>query len=176
MYGSYEMIDGHPTLNFERRIAHPVEAVRRADTEPDQLVHWFPCAVEVDLRLGGKMTFTFPEGTLPDGASTTLGSVTELDPPRRFSFLWGEDHLHFELEPADGGEACVLRFSVELDSREKAARDGAGWHECLDGLERWLDGPRVDAAVRARRVARLLRGVRAARLPDRCRDPGRGLV
>jgi uncharacterized protein YndB with AHSA1/START domain len=140
MYGSYETIDGRPTLNFERRIAHPVEAVWRAVTEPDELVQWFPCEVEVDLRVGGGMKFTFPAGTLADDAATMLGSVTELDPPRRFSFLWGEDHLHFELEPADGGQACVLRFSVELDSREKAARDGAGWHQCLDGLERVLDG------------------------------------
>jgi uncharacterized protein YndB with AHSA1/START domain len=140
MYGSYETIDERPTLHFERRIEHPVEAVWRAVTEPDELVHWFPCEVEVELRLGGKMTFTFPEGTLPDGASTMLGSVTELDPPRRFSFMWGDDHLHFALEPADGGAACTLRLTVELDSRDKAARDGAGWHQCLDGLETWLAG------------------------------------
>ena len=27
-----------------------------------------------------------------------------------------------------------------LDEREKAARDGAGWHVCLDRLEAQLDG------------------------------------
>jgi hypothetical protein len=29
---------------------------------------------------------------------------------------------------------------VLLDSREKAARDGAGWHVCLDRLEQQLAG------------------------------------
>jgi uncharacterized protein YndB with AHSA1/START domain len=140
MYGTYEMIDTRPTLHFERRIAHPVEDVWRAVTEPDELVNWFPCTVEVDLRVGGPMSFVFPPGTAADDAVTMLGSVTDLDPPRAFSFLWGEDHLHFALEPVDGGAATLLRFSVELDARDKAARDGAGWTQCLDGLETLLDG------------------------------------
>jgi uncharacterized protein YndB with AHSA1/START domain len=140
MEASYQLIDDHPTLRFERRIAHPVQAVWRAVTEPAELAHWFPCEVQVELRVGGRMTFVFPQMTLPDGSSTMRGEVTELEPPRRFSFMWGEDHLHFALEPLDGGEACLLRFVVELDSAGKAARDGAGWHSCLDGLERLLDG------------------------------------
>ncbi len=140
MYGTYTTIDARPTLRFERRIAHPVDAVWRAVTEPDELAQWFPCEVALDPRVGGEMTFTFPPGTLADEAATLPGSVTELDPPHRFSFLWSEDHLHFALEPADGGAACLLTLTVELDSREKAARDGAGWHRCLDGLETLLDG------------------------------------
>jgi uncharacterized protein YndB with AHSA1/START domain len=139
-HGTFETIDERPALRFERRIRHPVEAVWEAITKPSELVHWFPCEVEVDLRLGGRMTFHFPEMTIADTASTMLGEVTELDPPRRFAFLWGEDHLHFALEPADDGTSCVLRFTVELDAREKAARDAAGWHVCLDALERRLDG------------------------------------
>jgi uncharacterized protein YndB with AHSA1/START domain len=140
MFGTYETIDAQPTLQFERHIAHPVDAVWRAITEPDQLAQWFPCTVELELRLGGRMSFTFPPGTAAEEAVTMLGSVTELDPPRRFAFDWGEDHLHFALEPADGGEACLLRFTVELDSHDKAARDGSGWHQCLDGLKTLLDG------------------------------------
>jgi uncharacterized protein YndB with AHSA1/START domain len=143
-YADYETVSEQPTLRFERRIAHPVQAVWEAVTEPSELVHWFPCEVEVDLRVGGRMTFHFTEMALPDAASTLLGEVTELDPPTRFSFLWGEDHLHFALEPVDGGSACMLRFSVELDSRDKAARDGAGWHVCLDTLERHLDGAEIE--------------------------------
>ncbi len=56
----------------------------------------------------------------------------------------GEDHLHFELEPIEDGRACMLRFTVELDSRDKAARDGAGWHVCLDALERRVDGDEIE--------------------------------
>jgi uncharacterized protein YndB with AHSA1/START domain len=140
MEASYQIIDERPTLRFERRIAHPVEAVWRAVTEPDQLAHWFPCSVRVDLRLGGQMEFEFPQGVLPEEASTMFGQVTELDPLRRFSFLWGADHLHFALEPIEDGEACLLVLTVELDSADKAARDGAGWHRCLDALQTLLDG------------------------------------
>jgi uncharacterized protein YndB with AHSA1/START domain len=140
MHASYDVVDDQPTLTFERRLEHPVQAVWEAVTKPSELAHWFPCEVEVELRLGGRMRFHFPEMTLPDAASTMLGEVTELDPPTRFSFLWGADHLHFALEPTQDGRACLLRFTVELDSRDKAARDGAGWHVCLDGLERLLDG------------------------------------
>jgi uncharacterized protein YndB with AHSA1/START domain len=143
MHASYETVEDRPILKFERRIGHPVQAVWEAVTQPSELAHWFPCEVEVDLTLGGKMKFHFPEMALPDAASTLLGEVTELDPPTRFSFLWGEDHLHFALEPLDGGSACLLRFTVELDARDKAARDGAGWHVCLDALERQLDGVEV---------------------------------
>jgi hypothetical protein len=50
------------------------------------------------------------------------------------------DHLRFELEPASGEGACVLRLTVLLDSRDKASRDAAGWHVCLDRLERLLAG------------------------------------
>lgn len=34
----------------------------------------------------------------------------------------------------------MLRLTVLLDAREKASRDAAGWHVCLDRLERGLDG------------------------------------
>jgi uncharacterized protein YndB with AHSA1/START domain len=140
MHGNYETIDARPALRFERRVSHPVEAVWRALTEPDELARWFPSTVEVDLRVGGEMTFTFAEMPIPDESSTMTGRVTDLDPPRLFAFYWGQDHLRFELEPADGGTACVMRFTVLIDSKDKAARDAAGWHVCLDGLEQLLDG------------------------------------
>jgi hypothetical protein len=80
---------------------------------------------------------------------TMTGRVTEFDPPRLFAFTWGEDHLRFELEPVPGENACVLRLTVLLDAREKAARDGAGWHVCLDRLERLLAGEDGPAATGA---------------------------
>jgi uncharacterized protein YndB with AHSA1/START domain len=141
MYGAYDTIENRPALRFERRLSHPVEVVWRAITESDQLQNWFPSRVEVDeLRPGAEMTFRFENMPL-DAPSTMTGRVTEFDPPRLFEFYWGEDHLRFELEPVHGSEnACVLRLTVLLDEREKAARDGAGWHVCLDRLGRQLAG------------------------------------
>jgi uncharacterized protein YndB with AHSA1/START domain len=140
MHGTYDTIDERPTLRFERRIGHPVEAVWRAITEPDELEHWFPSQVELDLRVGGPMTFTFRDHTLPDGGKTITGEVTDLEPPELFAFYWGGDHLIFELQPIDGGRACRLRFTAVLDAQDKAARDAAGWHVCLDSLEQYVAG------------------------------------
>jgi uncharacterized protein YndB with AHSA1/START domain len=140
MYGSYATIEDRPTLRFERRLPHPVERVWQAITEADELQHWFPSQVQADLRVGGAMTFTFVGHTLPDGSNTMPGEVTELDPPRVFAFRWGEDDLRFELEPLDRDEGCAMRLTVRLGTRDKAARDAAGWHVCLDRLEQRLGG------------------------------------
>jgi uncharacterized protein YndB with AHSA1/START domain len=143
VHATYDNADERPTLQFERRLAYPVEAVWHAITEPSELVHWFPSQVAVDLRVGGAMEFTFEHMPL-DAPSSMPGRVTELDPPRLFAFYWGEDHLRFELQPADGGAGCRLRFTVVLETSDKAARDAAGWHQCLGALERHLSGAAVE--------------------------------
>jgi uncharacterized protein YndB with AHSA1/START domain len=140
MNARFETIDDRPVLHFERHLSHPVQAVWSAVTDPAELVHWFPCAVEAELRRGGRMRFTFPELTLPDGSSSFEGEVIEFDPPRRFWFTWGEDELRFELEPTAEGNSCLLRLTVVLGSRDKAARDAAGWDVCLDALRKRLAG------------------------------------
>jgi uncharacterized protein YndB with AHSA1/START domain len=136
MTGSFETVDDRPVVRFERRLEHPVERVWRAITDPEELAHWFPARVTVDLRPGGRMRFTFADEGLPP----TEGEITELDPPRRFAFWWGDELLAFELEPAGDGRACVLRLTHVLSRRDAAARDAAGWHVCLDRLERRLTG------------------------------------
>jgi uncharacterized protein YndB with AHSA1/START domain len=62
----------------------------------------------------------------------------ELDPPRLFGFLWGEDVLRFELTPlGDGG--CVLVFTHTFANRASAPRSAAGWSVCLDTFASHLD-------------------------------------
>ena len=61
-----------------------------------------------------------------------------------------EDHLRFELDPVDGDTGCALRLTVALAARDKAARDAAGWHVCLDRLDLFVggeDGPAVTGAT-----------------------------
>src|SRR3954470_7387413 len=101
-------------LRFERRLAHPVEKVWRAVSEPAELAGWFPCAVELDeLRVGATLRFTFPD----DIAPPMDGAVTALEPPRLLAFTWGEAELRYELEPdADG---TLLRLTDSLGEREK---------------------------------------------------------
>jgi hypothetical protein len=56
-----------------------------------------------------------------------------------------ESVWRFELDPL-GEDASTLRFTVLIDTKDKAARDAAGWHVCLDGLERLLDGAEGDVS------------------------------
>jgi uncharacterized protein YndB with AHSA1/START domain len=140
MHGTYQEIENRPALRFERRIAHPIEDVWRAVTEPGELAHWFPAEVTVDdLRPGGRMSFAFPDDAFPPSD----GEIKECEPPRRFAFDWGEEHLRFELEPI--AEGTLLRFTHVLTARDQAARDAAGWHVCLDRLEQRLTGAETEA-------------------------------
>src|SRR5690606_11104818 len=83
---------GRWVVRLERHLAHPVDAVWRAVTEPAQLAQWFPTTVELDLVVGGAVRFGLPA----DGPG---GRVLELDPPRLLAFSWQDDVLRFELEP-----------------------------------------------------------------------------
>jgi uncharacterized protein YndB with AHSA1/START domain len=134
MYGTYEIVEDRSALTFERRLAHSVERVWRAVTEPAELAHWFPSAMSGDLEPGGTLTFEFPGGEMP----AMQGEVIEADPPRCLAFTWGEDLLRIELEP--DGEGCLLHFVVLFDDAERASRDAAGWHVCLDRLASRLRG------------------------------------
>jgi uncharacterized protein YndB with AHSA1/START domain len=139
MYGAYGAGEGRDALRFERRLAHPVDAVWRAVTDPAELEHWFPTRVEGDVRSGGRLRFTHRDGAAPP----MEGEVTAMEPPHRLAFSWGGDQLDLRLEPSDDGGRCVLRFTVVFDQRDKAARDAAGWHVCLDRLEGSLGGARA---------------------------------
>jgi uncharacterized protein YndB with AHSA1/START domain len=142
MNGTYTEVGDRPAIVFERRLAHPVDAVWRAITEPAELAAWFPDSVEYEARVGGKMHFEFPPGV---DYPPMDGEVLAYDPPRRFHFTWGPDELHFDLEPLDDGASCLLRLTDLLSESEKAARDAAGWHVCLDTLDDHLSGVKTAA-------------------------------
>ena len=128
MYGTCETIDGKPAVRFEREYPHTVDRVWRMITVPEQMAQWFPTTVEVDLREGGEMRFTHPGGEM----GPMNGRVVELDPPRVFAFLWGEELLRLELAPA--GDGTRLTLTHLISNADEAARNAAGWHVCLDKL------------------------------------------
>ena len=60
------------------------------------------------------------------------------EPPSLMELSWGTDIVRVELRSTATGTELTLLDA--LDERGKAARDGAGWHVCLDRLEAHLDG------------------------------------
>jgi uncharacterized protein YndB with AHSA1/START domain len=135
--GTYDQVDGSPIVRFERTFPHSTTQVWDAITDPARLAKWFPTTVEFDeLRAGAPITFRFAEDRYP----SMRGAFREVTPPRRLSFTWADDVLTFELDERDGGDACRLSFTVVLDSADKAARDAAGWDDCLDMLDAVVSG------------------------------------
>jgi uncharacterized protein YndB with AHSA1/START domain len=121
-------------LTFTRLFAHPPEKVWRALTEPEHRAVWFPDTVEGEFRAGAKLRFVTSQDP-PDGFD---GEMRVFDPPTAMEIVWGADILRFDLEPHGGGTR--MTFTDTFADVGKAARDGAGWHECLDRLQSDLDG------------------------------------
>jgi uncharacterized protein YndB with AHSA1/START domain len=135
-------------LTFDRRLPQPPETVFAALTEPDHLAAWFPTSIDGDRAAGAKLRFDFRDGA--DGPPIE-GEMLAWDPPRLVEFSWGEDTLRFELAPDGAGTRLTLvNTFVE---QGKGARDGAGWHTCLDLLAADLSGtPPFDSTTRWREV------------------------
>jgi uncharacterized protein YndB with AHSA1/START domain len=135
-----EDTDGRPALRFERLLEHPPERVWESLTDPEKQAAWHPTPARIEAAVGGRVEYL--EGGSARGMSD--GEVTEYDPPRLLAYSWGSaendnaDQLRWELRPHDDG--CLLVLVHSFDDRLKAARDGAGWHLCLDSLAQDLDG------------------------------------
>jgi uncharacterized protein YndB with AHSA1/START domain len=59
--GSLSYEEGLYVLRFKRHLGHTLDRVWRAITVPSELAHWFPGKVDIDLRIGGEVTFTNAE-------------------------------------------------------------------------------------------------------------------
>ena len=131
--GILEEIDGQWRLRFTRDLAHPQEKVWRAITEQEHMQAWFPQQVTGEWVVGGPLIFSSPEGRGPDFG----GEVLAYQPPSLVEFRWGTDVIRLELKERPGG--CTLTLLDTFGELGKAARDAAGWHECLDRLTDDLD-------------------------------------
>ncbi|MDX6285740.1 MAG: hypothetical protein QOG53_1225 [Frankiales bacterium] len=136
--GTYVEHDGRPAVRFVRTYPHPIERVWAAVTDPDELSHWFPSRAEIELHIGGTVTFSGDPNT-----DDTKGTILVCQPPQRLAFTWGEDELHFELEPVGSGH-CRLTLTNVLHEGNTAARNAAGWTVCLSELDKHLAGQHSD--------------------------------
>lgn len=125
--GTLETVDGRPALRFERRLAHPVERVWRAVSEPAELVRWFPAAADWTPAVGE----SFEAG----GAS---GEITRVEPPHHLAWTYNGELYSFDLTEHDGG--CRLVFVHVLNDGTPVAQTAAGWDAYLSRLEPHLAG------------------------------------
>lgn len=120
-------------LRIERHLVDPPQVVWNAITDRDELRAWFPCDVEVvggRWEVGALIVFRFS----PEVIDMTLeGRVLAADEPILLSYSWGEEVLRFELSADDGGTRIVLTDELAAGI---AARNAAGWEQCLARLGR----------------------------------------
>jgi uncharacterized protein YndB with AHSA1/START domain len=128
------VVDGRSVLTMVRRFPQPPREVWAALTEPAGLSQWFPFQADLDLSVGGTISFDAPVSEAP----LSTGTVTDVRPPRVFAFNWGADHLSWSVT-ADG-EGSDLTLAHTFDDRAGAPSFAAGWDLCMDALGRLLDG------------------------------------
>jgi len=136
--------DGACRLRFARVFPVPPAQLWQAITEPERLAAWFPQRVEYlswdgEPRAGAAVRFSMPG----DRGDAFDGEVLACDPATVLELRWGTDLLRFELDAEDG--ETLLMLTDTFAEKGKAARDAAGWHVCLDALDRaLLLGPDVE--------------------------------
>jgi uncharacterized protein YndB with AHSA1/START domain len=116
------------TLILVRELRHAPEKVWRALTEPAHLREWAPFETAGSLGTVGTVKLTWT-GT-PKPLET---AVTRADAPEVLEY----GDIRWELEAVGGGTRLTLWHSID---RRFIAWGAAGWHICLDVLDRLLGG------------------------------------
>src|SRR5438552_8379524 len=117
------------TLILVRELRHSPEKVWQALTDPAHLREWAPFVADGSLStVGSKVNLTWV-GT-PTPIETT---VTRADAPRLLEY----SDIRWQLEALGGGTRLTLWHSID---RRFISWGAAGWHICVDVLERLLTG------------------------------------
>jgi uncharacterized protein YndB with AHSA1/START domain len=129
------------TLVLVRELKHPPAKVWTALTDPEHLREWAPFDADRNLDTVGTAKLTTV------GAPTLLVSETQVkraDAPKALEFTWGGGDIRWELEPLGTGTRLTLWHNID---RKYIAMGAAGWHVCLDVLDRFVAGDPIGRTV-----------------------------
>jgi uncharacterized protein YndB with AHSA1/START domain len=127
------------TLILVRELRHPPAKVWRALTDPAELREWAP--FDADRSLGRVGTAQLTTAGAPMVSETR---ITCADEPRLLEYNWGGQDLRWELQPIGAGTRLTLWHNID---RRFVAMGAAGWHVCLDVLDRALGGAPIGRIV-----------------------------
>jgi uncharacterized protein YndB with AHSA1/START domain len=122
------------TLIVVRELRHPPAKVWQALTDPAELREWAPYEADRSLASIGPVKLT-TVGTPKPVISETR--VTRADVPKLLEYRWGEMDMRWQLEPLGEGTRLTLWHNID---RRYISMGAAGWHICLDVLDRLLGG------------------------------------
>jgi uncharacterized protein YndB with AHSA1/START domain len=146
---AYGVLTEPATLRIQRRLPGPIERVWAYLTESDLRSKWL-AAGQMELKVGSMFELvwrndelTSPPGQRPPGMGEEhrrQNKITELDPPRKLSFTFGDaGNVSFELEPK-GNQVLLTLIHRRLPDRGTKLGVSAGWHAHLDLLVARISG------------------------------------
>lgn len=150
--GTIERTAERVILRYERVLLHPIEAVWRAITDPDEIHAWWGTRPEIDLRVGGEYVSYHATG------DRVVDHIVRLDPPRLLEHTFWQ-HINpdarvtYRLEPVVEGTRLLLTHTMttadlrtaadalawEGDPYDLVSRTSQGWARLLDTLAASLD-------------------------------------
>jgi len=129
------------TLILVRELRHSPEKVWQALTDPAQLREWAPFDADANLGKVGTVKLT-TVGAPKEHVSETR--VTRADAPKALEYSWGGQDIRWELEAVGGGTRLTLWHNID---RNFISMGAAGWHICLDVLDRFVRGAPIGRIV-----------------------------
>lgn len=155
----YGVVSAPQTVRIQRLLPGPIERIWSYLTEGELRRQWLaagdmPLQVDAPFELVWRNDeLTDPPGQRPEGFGEEhrmQSRITELDPPRRLAFTWGEGggegggDVTFELEPR-GDQVLLTLVHRRISDRANLLMIGAGWHLHLDTLVRRANGGTAQA-------------------------------
>ena len=145
----YGVLTEPATLTMKRLLPGPIDRVWAYLTESDLRRQWLASG-EMKMERGARFELvwrnselTDPPGARPDGFGEEHrldSEITEIDPPRRLGFTWG-DTGGVTLELEEEGDAVLLTVTHRrIVERSSQLNISAGWHAHLDMLATRLAG------------------------------------
>ena len=130
------------TLILVKELRHAPEKVWQALTDPAHLHEWAPFDADGSLGTGGTTVKLTTVGAPTPVVSET--TVTRADAPKLLQYNWGGNDIRWELEPVDGGTRLTLWHDID---HRFISMGAAGWHICLEVLDRVLSGTPIGRIV-----------------------------
>jgi uncharacterized protein YndB with AHSA1/START domain len=130
------------TLILVRELRHSREKVWQALTDPAQLREWAPFDADGALGAAGSTVKLTTVGAPQPHVTET--KVIRADAPNLLEYGWGGNDMRWELEAVGDGTRLTLWTSID---RRYISMGAAGWHVCLDVLDRFLSGTPIGRMV-----------------------------
>jgi uncharacterized protein YndB with AHSA1/START domain len=150
---AYGVVTEPATIRIERLLPGSIDRVWAYLTQSELRRRWLASG-DMEMKLGSSFELvwrndelTDPPGSRPEGfpeEHRMQSRITELDPPRKMTFTWGErGEVSFELE-AMGGDVLLTVIHRRISDRANMLMIGAGWHMHLDVLAARLTGTKTE--------------------------------